>query len=155
MKSFRTATLSVAAAALCLAPLAASANSDFEGEWVLNVEKSRGLDGISAATQAITLEGKNVRVARHVEPAGNEPFDIEYVYLTHGNVHTVGPENFSRDVTAEWKGNRLVVKWTIDYQGIEVKAEETWKKKRAGLEMKRVFTHPAGESVQKFIFVRP
>ena len=153
----RTATPLIAAAALLIAPLAAAANSDFEGEWKLDLDRSRGeLGELTAATQVITLEDKNVRVSRHVENAGRDPQEIEYVYLTTGIPHKVaGPGDFEREVTAKWDGKELVVKWTFEINAIEIPVVETWKKKRSGLEMKRVFTTPIGDREVRLFFVRP
>ncbi len=153
----RTATPLIAAAALLLVPLGAFANSDFEGEWKLDLERSRGdLGQLTAATQVIMLDGKNVKVSRHVERGAEDPQEIEYVYLTNGAPHKVlGPGDFEREVTAEWKGKELVVKWTLEFNQIEIPAVETWKMKRAGLEMKRVFTTPIGDREVRLFFVRP
>ena len=157
MTLLRTATPLIAAAVLLLAPLAGSANSDFEGEWKLDMERSRGeLGPLTAATQVITLDGKNVKVSRHVERGAEEPQEIEYLYLTNGAPHkVVGPGDFEREVTAEWDGDKLVVKWTFLFNEIEIPAVETWKMKRAGLEMKRVFTTPVGDRELRLFFVRP
>ena len=153
----RTATPLIAAAALTLVPLGASANSDFEGEWKLDLERSRGdLGQLTGATQVITLDGKNVKVSRHVERGAEEPQDIEYVYLTNGVPHKVlGPGDFEREVTAEWDGKELVVKWTFLFNAIEIPAVETWKMKRAGLEVKQVYTTPMGDRELRLFFVRP
>ena len=153
----RTATPLIAAAALLLAPLAASANSDFEGEWKLDLEKSRGdLGELTAATQVITLEDKNLKVSRHVERGAEEPQNFEYVYVTNGVAHkVVGPGEFEREVTAKWDGKELVVKWTMLFNEIEIPTVETWKKRRSGLEMKRVFTTPIGDREIRMFFVRP
>ncbi len=153
----RTATPLIAAAALLLVPLAASGNSEFEGEWKLDLEKSRGdLGELTAATQLITLEGKNLKVSRHVERGAEEPQDFEYVYLTSGDLHkVVGPGEFEREVTAKWKGKELVVKWTLLFNEIEIPTVETWKKRRSGLEMKRVFSTPIGDREVRMFFVRP
>jgi hypothetical protein len=144
--------------ALALLPSAASAgpNGDFEGEWVLDYAKSKNLRDLQAATQKITLEGENVRVYRKITRTEQEPVDYEYVYLTDGNVHkVVGPADFERDVTAKWDGKKLVVKWTFMFQAFEIDAEEVWRKRRKGLEIKRTFKTPGGESIQKLMFIRP
>ncbi len=152
----RMATPLIAAAALLLAPLAASANSDFEGEWKLDVERSREIGETTGAKQVIKLEGKNVQVSRQVERGGEDPYDVEYLYLTGGDPHkVVGPGDFERQVTAKWDGKRLIVKWTLDFNGIEIPTVETWKMKRAGLEVKQVYTTPMGEREVRLFFVRP
>ena len=153
----RTTLPLIAGAALLLAPLAAFANSDFEGEWKLDLERSRGdLGELTAATQVITIEEKNVKVSRHVERGMEDPYDLEYVYLTNGAPHkVVGPGEFEREVTAEWDGKELVVKWTVVFNEIQIPAVETWKKRRAGLEMKRIFSTPIGDREVRLFFVRP
>ena len=93
---------------------------------------------------------------RRVERRAEDPYDVEYLYLTSGDPHkVVGPGDFEREVTAKWEGKKLVVKWTIDFNGIEVLAVETWKMKRAGLEVKQVYTAPMGGRELRMFFVRP
>ena len=144
--------------ALALLPLTALAgpNGDFEGEWVLNTAKSKNLGELQRATQTITLEGENVRVWRDITRTEQGTVDYEYVYLTDGNVHkVVGPADFERNVTAKWDGKKLVVKWTFTFQAFEIDAEEVWRIRRKGLEIKRKFKTPGGERLQKLMFTRP
>jgi hypothetical protein len=149
----------VAAATLLATPSLAWANSEFEGEWVLDVKRSSDLGRLMSATQTIVLEGKNLRVSRTITRGIDEPVSYEYVYVTDGTVHNVvGPPEFVRDVTAEWKGffgQKLEVKWTMEVQGISVESTETWEKKSKGLRLTREFKAPMIRRGQKLYFVRP
>jgi hypothetical protein len=134
----------------------AEANPKFEGDWVMVVDKSKGLRGLNSLTQKVTLEGENVKVERTGQNGELAPESYEYTYLTNGEEHhVVGPVSFPRDVTAEWKGKKLVVEWEMQNSGVSVSAKETWKTRKGGLEIKRTFNSPAGNFVQKLYFVRP
>jgi hypothetical protein len=144
--------------ALALLPVAALAgpNKDFEGEWVLDTAKSKNLGDLQRAVQTITLEGENVKIERNITRTEQDPVSFSYTYLTDGNIHkVVGPADFERDVTAEWDGKKLVVKWTFTFQAFEIDAEEIWRTRRKGLEIKRTFSTPGGERIQKLMFTRP
>lgn len=143
------------AAALLLAPIAApaGANGDFAGDWVFDAKRSKNTD-LREATQRVTLEGDDVRVQRTVTRGNLDPEQFEFVYLTNGNPHKVVGQ-FEREVTAVWDGKELRVEWTFDVRGFEVAAQEIWKKKRAGLEIKYKFKAGGTENTSKLFFVRP
>ena len=158
MKLFAVCVL-VASATLLAPPSLAWANSDFEGEWVLDMKRSSGLGRLTSGKQTVTLEGKNLRISRTVSFGKDDPVSFEYVYVADGNVHkVVGPPEFERDVTAEWKGllsKRLEVKWTMEFQGVTIPSTEIWEKKSRGVQLRRTFKTPMGSREQELYFVRP
>lgn len=152
----RRAALLTLALALLPSLAVAGPNKDFVGEWVLDTAESKNLGDLQKATQTITLEGENVKIERNITRTEQDPVSFGYTYLTDGSLHkVVGPADFERDVTAKWDGKKLVVKWTFTFQAFEIDAEEVWRIKRKGLEIKRTFTTPGGERLQKLIFTRP
>ena len=126
---------------------------------MLDPKRSEGLGQLRDATQTVSLEGTNLKVQRTIHFGENEPETFEFVYLANGQLHRiVGPQEFERDVTAEWKGwggKKLEVKWTFEIMGFSIDAIEIWELKKAGLRLSREFDTPRGKREQKVYFVRP
>jgi hypothetical protein len=148
----------VAVALLMLVAPLAHANDKLAGEWVLDFEASKNLGpNPFEIEQTITIEGDKVKLHRIVRSADLEaPEIVEYTLDTSGEEHKiVGFQGAEREVTAQWKGKKLQIKWDGVGRFGPFDAVETWKKKKSGLEIKTVFSGAAGGFVMKSQFVRP
>jgi hypothetical protein len=140
----------------------ARANPKFEGHWELDTEASQNIPAVlKAVEQDVTVVDGNVSISRTFTPAdpNSPPGSVEYTYIVNGEAHSVanppGSPEPTREVTAEWKGKKLVVEWIAEFRGMDIPIKETWKTRKKGLEVKRTITTPNRNVVQKFQFVRP
>ena len=156
LRGSRSVCIAVLAASLFAPP--AFANDRFAGDWVLDLAKSEGMrQKPRSLVQTVRIEDGNVGVHREFEPPEGEKQTVEFTYVTDGELHTIpAPRGRTRDVTAEWKGKKLVVRFEVEpREGLVVPIKETWRIKKGELLIKTNATTPMGQRVVKMYFTRP
>ncbi len=141
------------------APALAGDLSELAGSWTKDVKLSDpGPTGANPAAElTMVVEGNEAKVDQTVH-LDQGPQSFKYSYIVDGQPHPAKHPFFQgaeRDITAEWKGDKLFVKWVMSNGQINVDITETWKLKGSDkVEVKRTFESPMGSSASKTVYRR-
>ena len=146
MKKAQWATAVVLMILLCAA--AASAKSNFTGDWKMNPAKSEfgPMPAPSSITQKITHNDPELKVtSTQVSERGE--FTTELAYTTDGKECINKMRMGESKSTLKWDGDALVIDAKLDFQGNPVTLTDTWTLSPDGktLTVKRHFSSQMGE----------